>query len=233
MVKVDEAFELRFKQGKENFEVLVDFDKLQEFLKKPDEVDVYDVLADTKIFKDQKKGEVASENHLKEVFGNIEESEILKIILKKGECQIPTAYLNRLREEKKSQIVNYIAENAFNPQSKTKYTASMIQNTFDKIKFNVDPLKNYVNQAEEVLKLLKKEMPISMEKVLMIIQISGQYCGNFYGPFRKLGQIKKEYFDNEGNLHIHFEVSESEIDKVATFIKQNSNETGEYYVKKD
>ena len=233
MVKVDEAFELRFKQGKENFEVLVDFDKLQEFLKKPDEIDVYDVLADTKIFKDQKKGEVASENDLKNFFGNLGESEILKVILQKGECQIPTAYLNKLREERKQQIIGYIAENAFNPQSKTKYTLSMIQTAFERIKFNVDPLKNYINQAEEVFKLLKKEIPISMENVLMIIQISGEFCGNFYGPFRKFGKVKKEYFDNHGNLHIHFEVSESEIDKVATFIKQNSNETGEYYVKKD
>jgi hypothetical protein len=56
MVKVDEAFEVRYKKGGEQFEVLVDFDKLKEFEKSPDTVSVYDVLADVKIFRDQKKG---------------------------------------------------------------------------------------------------------------------------------------------------------------------------------
>lgn len=233
MVKVDDAFELRYRHGKEVFEVLVDFDNLQKFLKDENSIDINDVIADRKIFKDQKKGEVASENHLKEVFGNIEEEDILKIILKKGECQIPTAYLTKLREEKKQQIINYIAENSFNPQSKTKYTTSMITSSFDKLKFNIDPFKNYLTQAEEVLKLLKKELPISMEKVVIILKVSSEFCGNFYGPFRKLGQIKKEYFDEEGNLHLHLEISESEIDKVTNFIKEKSNQTAEYYVKKD
>ena len=64
MVNIDDAFEVRYKKEKEQFEVLVDFDKLNEF-KKDNTISVYDVLADTKIFKDQRKGELASENILK------------------------------------------------------------------------------------------------------------------------------------------------------------------------
>ena len=68
MVNVDEAFQVRYKFAGETFEVLVDFDKLQEFKEKPEEISVYDVLADGKIFADQKKGEVASENNISEKF---------------------------------------------------------------------------------------------------------------------------------------------------------------------
>ena len=233
MVKVDDAFEVRYKFAGENFEVLVDFDKLQEFKKEGSEVEVSEVLADDKIFKDQKKGEVASDQALKKAFGEKSELDILRDILIRGECQIPTAYLNKLREEKRVQIINYIAEQAFNPQTKTKYTPSMIESSFEKIKYSIDPLKDHIFQAQEVLKDLKKEMPISIQRVLMLIKVSGEHCGNFYGPFRKLGQVKKEYFDDSGNMHIHFEISEVDIDKVAQYIKENTNETGEYHIQSD
>ena len=100
MVNVDDAFEMRYKFAGEEFQVLVDFDKLNEFKaqqgKSEQSIQISDVLADDKIFKDQKKGEVA------------------------------TAYLNKLRVDKKNQIISYIAEQSFNPQTKTKYTSSMI-----------------------------------------------------------------------------------------------------------
>jgi len=55
--------------------------------------------------------------------------------LLKGECQIPTAYLNKLRDEKKLQVVNYIVENALNPTNKTKYTPTMIEGEINKVKY--------------------------------------------------------------------------------------------------
>ena len=237
MVSVDKAFEVRYKFAGEQFEVLVDFDKLQQFKKEQDKeektVELQDVLADDKIFKDQKKGELAKEELLKKAFGDKSEEEILKEILLKGECQIPTAYLNELRTKKKEQIINYIAEEAFNPQTKTRYTPSMIESGFDKIKFNIDPLKDYLYQAQEVIKLLKVQMPISMNRLLLLIKVPGMHCGNFYGEFRKMGQVKKEYFDDHGDMHIHFEISEASLDRVEQFIKEKSNSEAEYHRKQD
>jgi len=233
MVKVDEAFEVRYKFGGEHFQVLVDFDKLNEFKKNPQKINMYDVLADNKIFKDQKKGEIASEHILNNIFQSKSEEEILKEILLKGECQIPTAYLNKLREEKKIQVINYIAENAMNPQTKSKYVLSMIEGEVNKIRYNFDPNRDFISQAEEVLKLLKKQMPISLEKIILEIKIPGEFCGSFYGPFRKYGKTTKEYFDTHGNLHLHIEIMESILDTVINYIKKNSNSTAEYFVKKD
>jgi len=233
MVKVDEAFEVRYKFSGENFQVLVDFDKLNEFKKNSDEMSVYDVLADTKIFKDQKKGELASEHLLNEIFKAKSEEEILKEILLKGECQIPTAYLNKLRSEKKIQVITYIAQNALNPQTKGKYMFSMIESEVNKLKFNFDPNKEFIIQAEEVLILLKKQMPISLEKVILQIKIPGEFCGGFYGPFRKYGKITKEYFDDHGNLHLHIQIMEYILDTVIDYIKKHSNSTAEYFISKD
>jgi len=233
MVNVDKAFEVRYKKNGENLEVLVDFDRLKEFKKKPQEVNVYDVMADVKIFRDQKKGEVASVNLLNDIFKELSEEEILKEILLKGECQIPTAYLNKVRDEKKMQVVNYISENAINPATKMKYTPTMIEGEVNKVKYNFDPNISFEGQAEDIIKILKKSIPISIDKVLLEIEIPAQYCGAFYGPFRKFGKITKDYYDNSGNLRIHMEVTSSQIDRVIEYIKEKTNGTGSYFVKRD
>lgn len=233
MVNVDDAFEVKYKKGGENFEVLVDFDKLNEFKKKPDEISVYDVLADTKIFRDQRKGDIASPANLNKIFGTDNEEKVIKEILLKGECQIPTAFLNKLREEKKMQVINYIAENAINPTTKSKYSNTMIGTEVDKLKINFKPDIDYLHQAKEVLDNLKKVMPITISKVVVTIKVGGQYCGNFYGPFRKYGKITKEFYDTEGNLHMHIEINESIVDDVINYIKKNSNNEAEYNVEKN
>ena len=230
MVNVNEAFEVRYKFAGENFEVLVDFNKLKEFRRKPKEVSPYDVLADVKIFKDQKKGAVASDILLKEKFQNKSKEEIITQILLKGECQIPTAYLNELREQKKKQVINHISENAINPQTKSKYTQSMVESQIDKLSFNFHPEHDYMSQANDVLVLLKKVMPIAIVKSILIVKVPGMYCAKFYGPFRKYGQVSKEFYDEEGNLHLHMEVNESIVDQVIDYIKINANNEAEYHI---
>lgn len=232
MVSVDNAFEVRYKKGGEQFEVLVDFDKLNEFKKNSTEMSVYDVLADTKIFKDQRRGEIASENIVKKIFPKMLEEEIIKEILTKGECQIPTSFLNKLRDKKKVQVINYIAENSINPVTKSKYTYSMIESEVNKIKYSFKHEISFKNQAKEVLDILKKSMPITISKIILIIKVPGEFCGNFYGGFRKYGEIRKESFDDNGNLHLHIEINESILDEVINFVKGKSNNSAEYHVQK-
>ena len=232
MVNVDEAFEIRYKKGGENFQVLVDFDKLKEFQKKPTEISVYDVLADVKIFKDEKKGDIASEHLLAKVFPSKTEEEIIFEILMKGECQIPTSYLNKLREERKKHVINYIAENAINGQTKGKYTYSMIEREVLKLKYNFDHNKSIEIQSEEVLVLLKKIMPISINEVIIILEIPARYSGSFLGGIRKFGKIIKEYYDNSGSLHLHIKATESTCDKIIEFTKRNSNNEACYHIEK-
>jgi ribosome maturation protein Sdo1 len=57
--------------------------------------------------------------------------------------------------------------------------------------------------------------------------------GAFYGPFRKYGKILKEYYDKNGNLKMHIRISESQLDVVEGYIKNNSNGEAEYHIVKD
>ena len=232
MVNIDEAFEVRLNKNGNHYEVLVDFDKYRDFKDKPEEIDVYEVLADHKIFKDQKKGEIAPESNLDKDFESKEEIDIIKEILLEGEAQIPTSYINKMREETKKRIISYIAENAINPVTNTKFSASMVESEFNSIKFNVNYEKDHVNQAEEVIKLLKKSIPIKIEKSVIELSIPPSYVGAFYGPFRKYGSITKEYYDDEGNLRIHIEVTSGIIDDVINYIKNKANNEASYHISK-
>lgn len=233
MVDVNKAFTVRYKKDNKELEILVDFDLLEDFKKDPNNKNIYDILADYKIYKDQKKGEIAPETFLKELFNNKDEETILKEIAINGECQIPTAYLNKLREEKKMQVINYISENSVNPANKSKYTRSMIEGEINKLKYNFNGNRDHVKQAEEVTQLLKKIMPISIEKIVIEINVPGMYCGAFYGPFRKYGNITKEYFDKDGNLRMHMETTHGLVDDVINYIKNKSNNEAEYFIRND
>ncbi len=232
MVLVEDAFEVRYKYKGKEVQVLVDFDQLQTFRKNPQLVDLEDVLVDDRIYVDQKKGELASDDILTILFGNMTHNQRIEKILQDGECQIPTAYLNKLRQEKKNQIINYISQNAHNPQTNTKYTYSMIERAFEEISMTIDPLKDAIYQAEETIKHLRKKMPISMEKVILIIKVPGMYCGKFYGPFRKMGTITKEFYDDQGALHLHFEIYQGSLEDVVSYIKTHSQGEAEYHIQK-
>lgn len=232
MVLVDDAFEVRYKYKGKEVQILVDFDQLQVYRKNSESVELEDVLVDDRIYVDQKKGELASDDVLKTLFGDMSHEERIEKILQDGECQIPTAYLNKLRQEKKTQIINYISQNAHNPQTKTKYTYSMIERAFEDISMTIDPLKDAIYQAEEIIKDLRKKMPISMEKVMLIIKVPGMYCGKFYGPFRKMGTITKEFYDDQGALHLHFEIYQGSLEDVVSYIKAHSQGEAEYHIQK-
>jgi ribosome maturation protein Sdo1 len=109
----------------------------------------------------------------------------------------------------------------------------MIESAISKIKYNFNPQKSYYEQAEEVLKLLKSQMPISIDKVLLEVCIPPQYVGAFYGPFRKFGEIKKEYYDKNSNLVLRIQMTSGQKDKVIDYVKRNTNNEGSYYIVND
>ena len=55
-----------------------------------EDVDIREVLAVEKIFKDSKKGEKASEELMQEIFGTTNPLEVAEKIIRKGEIQVTT-----------------------------------------------------------------------------------------------------------------------------------------------
>ncbi len=112
MISLDDAVTAKLKYQGENFEILVDPKKAQDF-KEGGEVE--DFLAANFIFKDANKGDKASPETLKKVFGTESVNEISKIILKKGDIHLTTEQRRAMMENKKAQVVSYISQHSINP----------------------------------------------------------------------------------------------------------------------
>lgn len=183
------------KQGK-NFEILVN-EKVFDYLNKKEKLE--NVLLVNEVFRDISKGERASEEDLKKVFGTENFLEIAEKIIKEGYIQIPTEIRRKWVEEKKRQIIDFIAKNAIDPKSKKPIPPQRIELAMEKIRYNIDPFKGVEKQAEEIVKKLITVIPIKIEKTKIALKIPAEYYGKAYNFIIKEAKIIKEEWDNEGN----------------------------------
>ena len=223
---------MKYNYQNQNIELIVNFENYQDYKKNNDSINIYDVLIDENIYADSKKGLLISKNLIKEIFQNKSDEEILKQIILNGKIQIPKDFVNKKRDETFIKIVNYISENAYNPQTKIKYTFDLIDQEVKKIPYSINPDINFIHQAEEILSLLKKNIPISIKINNFEIKILSKFIGKIISKIRSFGTIKKEFYDNVGDLRIHIEVNENNSENLIEFLKSNTENTCEYHIKK-
>lgn len=238
MAKVDESCIIRYKKGNEEVEALVEYKSLVSYLENKDSqlddnFSIYDVFADTKIYSDTNKGLVADNDTLNALFGNMSEEEMLFEIASNGDAQIPTSYLNELREKKKTQIINYITNETINPQTKRKYSNAAIEEEVEKLKISINPYQNHIHQAEDIFKKLKEKMPIKFDTTILIIQIPSQFAGGFNNKMRSFGTIQKQFYDEHGTMHMHVQIPSGRLEEVENFIKDASKNSASYHTSQE
>lgn len=197
MVNVDEAVIARLKAGGQTFEVLVDCINAIA-VREHKSVDIKDVLAASKVFADAKKGLVASENALKQIFQTADTEEIAKQIILKGEIQLTSEYRNSLRENKRKQIVNLIHRNGVDPVTHVPHPVIRIENALAEIKFHVDEFASVEEQLQEALKKLKAIIPIKFEVKEIAVKIGPEYAAKAYATVKKYSTILREDWQNNG-----------------------------------
>lgn len=217
MVDVDKAVIAKLKKEGKNFEILVDCDKALE-LRKGKVVSIDDVIAVDNIFKDVKKGEKASENDLKSIFGSADVREVSKIIIKDGVVQLTREHLAREREEKRKQIVNIIHRNAVDPKTGIPHPPQRIESAMEEAKIRIDENKSAENQIEEILKKLQMLIPIKFEKKKVQVVIPAKYAGQCYSILKSYN-ASEEWMTN-GNLRGVVELPAGIVDEF--FGKLNS-----------
>jgi len=203
MVTLDEAVIARFEKGGEHFEVLVDPENAMAF--REGAADSLD-LATEEVFKDARKGDRASEEHLKKVFGTDKPVEVAKAIVKRGEIQLTTEQRRKMAEEKRRQVVATIARNAINPQTHTPHPPARIELAMEEAKVHIDPFKSVEEQVNTVLKALKPLIPIRFEKVKIAVKIPPEYAGHIYGELQRAGKLLKEEWLRDGSWAGLFEI---------------------------
>jgi ribosome maturation protein SDO1 len=195
---LEEAVIARLETHGEHYEVLVDPDLALDF-KRGKEVDISSVLAVETIFKDAKKGEKASEEHMAKLFATSDPLDIAAQIIKKGEIQLTTEQRRKMLADRRKQIVAIIARNAINPQTDAPHPPQRIERAMEEAKVHVDLHKTAEEQVKGVVKALRPILPIRFEVRRIAVKIPPQYAARGYSTVREFGDIKKEEWLNDGS----------------------------------
>lgn len=183
----------------DRFEVMVHPDRALEYkmgkTTSPSQLLVYD-----SIFKDVSKGEKASEEKMKKIFGTLDPSEIVTKILTDGELPLTAEQRRRLVADKKKQIVAFIARNCADPKTGLPHPPMRVEMAMEQIRVSIEPFQGAEEQAKEVIKNLRPVLPIKFEAASVEVKIPPQHASRAYGTLKAYGTIKREQWMPDGSL---------------------------------
>ena len=188
----------RFEKAGERFEVLVKPEAVQQ-VRDGKEVDLLANLAIDQVFRDAHKGSKASSEKMKEFFETDEPLAVAKILIQKGEIQLTTEQRRQMQEQKRRQVVHYIAANAINPQTGAPHPPQRIEIAMEEAKVHIDPFKPIEEQVKEVLDALRPLLPIRFEKARIAVKLSAEDAAKCFGDIRAFGTILREEWQASGS----------------------------------
>jgi ribosome maturation protein SDO1 len=186
----------RIKKLGKHFEILVDLENALKFRK--GESSFIEAEGD-KVFRDSKKGEIPTNEDLKEAFGTTDINEIVKKIVKDGEVQTTQESRDAEQEKKFKQIVDFLAKNCFDPQTGRPHTTERIKNAIEQTNFNVKNT-SIDSQITEVLEKISKIIPIKLETKRVRLKIPAIHTGKAYGVISVYKE--SENWENDGSLEV-------------------------------
>ncbi|MBT4166384.1 ribosome assembly factor SBDS [archaeon] len=188
----------KLKSGKLNFETMVDLDSAMK-LKKGQDVDINEVIRDTTIYTDQKKGMKAGADELMNTFNTTNLQEITKRIVQKGQLEVTQEYRDEAQEQKKKQIIDFLTRNAIDPRTNRPFTPDILESAIKQAGTRIDnqPIEK---QIPNVLDSIKTIIPIKIETKKVKITIPAQHTGQTYGLLQDYKE-KEEWLPN-GDLEV-------------------------------
>ncbi len=198
MVKLEDAVVARISTVGTTFEVLVDPD-LAMALKGGEAVDIRNVLASDKIFKDSKKGDAAAEETIKKAFGTTDVFNVASEIIRRGDVQVTTEQRRRMREQRLKQVVAIISKRAINPQTGLPHPPARIEAALEETRAHIDEFKGAEEQVTEIVKALRPILPLKFEMRRIAVKIPANWVGKAQHFVRKFGKLQKEEWLNDGS----------------------------------
>ncbi len=197
MVKLEEAVIARLDRQSHHFEILVEPYMAWDY-KHGKEVNLDNLFAMEEIYSDSAKGKLASEEVLKEVFQTTDFLTIAKKIIVDGEVQLTTSQRNEMLERRKNEIIDFIVKNAHDPKDMTPIPPQRIINALDSAKYKFTLNRKKEDEINEVLLILKKAMPISLEKITVVIEVSATYSGKITSLIHRYDLIEEKWLPSGG-----------------------------------
>jgi ribosome maturation protein SDO1 len=190
----------RMTKDNEHFEVLVKPQKALDY-RMAKIAGITEVLAAETIFSDANKGTKVSDEALSKAFGTTDALKIAETILTKGTLQLTTEQRRKMVEDKRRQIIDFIARQSVDPKTNLPHPPTRIENAMEQIRYSIDPFKPVEEQAKDIIKLLRIILPLKMEQITVGVTIPAEYSVRAYGTIKGFGTIKREEWRANGSWY--------------------------------
>lgn len=188
----------RYRIGDEIFEVVVDPDLAVAF-REGKTSDISEVLKSRHVFSDAKKGLLAPESRIMQVFNTGDMDKAAETIIRQGEIQLTSEYREMMREEKRKRIIGIISRNGVDPKTHLPHPPQRIENAMREAKVRIDEFKSSEEQVSGIVNQLRPIIPISFETKELALRIPGQYAGKSYHVVSEFSRILKQEWQNDGS----------------------------------
>ncbi len=187
------------------FEILVKPDPALDF-KLGKKKDISSVLVSDEIYTDSSKGTRASTEKLLKAFKTDDAAVIAEKILQKGDLNLTTDQRRKMIEEKRKQIVQFIAKTYVDPRSHLPHPPLRIEQAMKDARTSIDPQKNADDQIKDIVEQLRSIIPLKSENLDLEIIIPAQYAAKSYSVLKSTGTLKKEDWLANGSLKAILEI---------------------------
>jgi ribosome maturation protein SDO1 len=198
MVRLEDAIPARLKAHGCTFEILVDPDGALAY-RRGESNNLEGILAVEDIFENAGRGDRSSEEDLVKAFGTTEVPVIADKILKKGEISLTADQRKKLIEAKRRQVIQFIAANAINPQTRTPHPPGRIDQAMTEARVNIDLSKSIDELVTQAMKAIRPLIPIRFEEVEVAVKIPPAYAPKSYGEIAAFGKVTREAWQNNGS----------------------------------
>jgi ribosome maturation protein SDO1 len=198
MIPLDQATVARLESHGERFEILVDPD-MAALVRQGQKVEIEDVVAALNIFGNVSKATRASDEALMKVFHTTDFEAVARRIIEKGEIHLTADQRKHMIEEKRRQVINFIARNAVNPQTGHPHPPTRIDMAMEEARVNIDPFKHLDEQVKETVKALRPILPIRFEELRLAIKIPPDFAAKAYGDIAAASTMEKDEWLKDGS----------------------------------
>ena len=189
----------------EKFEILVKPDPALDY-KLGKKKDISSVLVSDDIYTDSSKGTKPSTERLLKAFKTEDQTEIAQVILKKGDLNLTTDQRRKMVDEKKKQLVEFIAKTYVDPRTHLPHPPLRIEQALKDARVSVDPQKGVDDQVKDIVEKLRSIIPLKSENLSLEITIPAQFASQSYAVLKSVGSLKKEEWQNNGSLKAILEI---------------------------
>ena len=196
---------VRYSFEGEKFEIMVKPDPALEY-KLGKKKDISAILVSDEIYTDSGKGTKPSTEKLLKAFKTDDPTVIAEIIMQKGNLNLTTDQRRKMMEDKKKQIVTYIAKTYVDPKTHLPHPPLRIEQAMKDGRVSVDPQKSVDEQVKDIVEELRSIIALKTESLQLEIIIPAQFASQSYAVLKSVGSLKSEEWQNNGSLKAILEI---------------------------